>query len=182
MRIWKWLEGFRKGKKENLNRRFAERVGEKYQRQGESRHSFVPLCHRKAGKSNTVIQQVNIQQIQQIIQKYMPKTTAPATVMVQRQERTRFLSMLESIGSQDGERKQLEQLIFRRKEQEWRKTIQVQEEEVRFLRQEVLHQKKVIETLEKRVSEPDIDVGEIYTEFRKRMEQQLHLERQRSGL
>ena len=102
--------------------------------------------------------------------------------MIQRQERTRLLTILEDVSTQDGERKQLEQLIFRRKEQEWKKNIQIQEETMLSLRQEILQQKKVIETLEKRVSEPVPDVGQLYAEFRKRMEQQLRLERQRAGL
>lgn len=182
MRKWKWLEWFRKRKQKNLNRRFAEKVEEKYQWKGEAQLSFVSLYHRRNGKPNTVIQQVNLQQVEQIIQKYMPKTVVPATIMVQRQERTRLLTVLEDVNSQDGERKQLEKLIFRRKEQEWKKNIQVQEETVRTLRQEILQQKKVIETLEKRVSESVPDMGQLYGEFRKRMEQQLRLERQRAGL
>lgn len=182
MKIWKWLERFRKRKQENLNRRFAEKVEEKYRWKGEAQLSFVSLHHRRNEKTNTIIQQVNQQQLEQIIQKYMPRTVVSNTIMVQRQERTRLLTILEDISSQDGERKQLEQLIFRRKEQEWKKNIRIQEETVVSLRQEILQQKKVIETLEKRISEPVLDVGQLYTEFRKRMEEQLHLERQRAGL
>lgn len=182
MKIWKWLERFRKRKQENLNRRFAEKVEEKYQWKGEAQLSFVSLYYRRNGKTNTIIQQVNRQQLEQIIQKYMPKTVVPTTTMIQRQERTRLLTILEDVSSQDGEQKQLEQLIFRRKEQEWKKNIQIQEETLLSLRQEILQQKKVIETLERRVSEPVPDVGQLYAEFRKRMEQQLRLERQRAGL
>lgn len=170
-----------KRKKENLNRRFAEKVKEKYQWKGEAGIPSVSLYHRRRGGSPTVIQQVNLQKVEQIIQKHMSKTVV-STTMIQRQERTRLLTILEDISSQDGERKQLEQLIFRRKEQEWKKLIQVQEEAVQTLRQEVLQQKKVIEVLEKRVSTPEMDVTRLYTEFRKRMEQQLRLERQRIGL
>ena len=76
----------------------------------------------------------------------------------------------------------MEELIFRRREREWKKTVRLQEEEVRLLRQELLHQKKTIETLEKKVIEPVVDTDKLYAEFKKRMGQQLHLERQRAGL
>lgn len=182
MKKWKWLEWFRKRKRKSLNQRFAEKVKEKYQWKGEAQTSFVSLHHRRGKAVNTIIQQVNLQQVEQLIQKYMPRTVVPAATMVQRQERIRLLTILEHVSSQDGERKQLEQLIFRRKEQEWKKNLQIQEETVHSLRQEILQQRKVIETLEKRVSEPVLDAGRLYEEFRKRMEQQLRLERQRAGL
>ncbi|MCM1495493.1 MAG: hypothetical protein NC089_06805 [Bacteroides sp.] len=182
MKKWKWLEWFRKRKQKNLNQSFAEKVEEKYQWKREAQYSFAFLYHRRNRPPNTIIQQVNLQQVEQLIQKYMPRTVVPVAAMVQRQERTRLLTILEHVSSQDGERKQLEQLIFRRKEQEWKKTLQIQEETVHSLRQEILQQRKVIETLEKRVSEPGLDVGRLYGEFRKRMEQQLRLERQRAGL
>lgn len=183
MRIWKWLDKLQAGKREAIKRRFAENIIQKYEWKGQEVFPYVTLCHRKAVKSRgTVIRQVNVKQIEQIVQKYMPKTIVPVASVISRKERTRLLSVITEIGGQDGERRQLEQLIFRRRELEWKKTVQLQEEEVQILRKELLHQKKLIETLEKKVTEPVIDTNRLYTEFRKKMGQQLHLERQRAGL
>lgn len=188
--IWKWLSTLWKKKsaqvqnkkQKDLNCKFAEEIRKKYEWRQEEQYHYVFLKHRKNTRQISVVQNISQQQIQQIIQKYIPKTVPSHTTMIQRQERTRLLSVIENIGRQDGEQKQLEQLIFRRKEQEWKKTIQLQEEEVMTLRQELIQQRKVIEVLERRVEEPVMDTGALFAEFRKKLEQQLRLERQRSGL
>ena len=193
--MWSWLKRiqyfgerithslFKSQKKTNLNNDFAEKIQEKYEQKSRNLYSqYVPMLHRKALHQTTIISsQVNIQQIEQIIKRYQKTNPPPAPTVIHRQDRARLLSILSDIGRQDGERKELEQLIFRRKEQEINKTIRRQEEQVVSLRQEVLQQKKIIEILEKKMAEPVIDTGKLYAEFRKRLEQQLHLERQRAG-
>ncbi len=181
MKIWEWLNKFLRQDKESLQRRFAENIRGKYEWQQESGMGSVCLCHRKAVKPHTSVQQINIRQLQQLIQKNMPKTVLPSVTIIQRQERTRLLAVLSDIGGQEGEQKQLEQFIFRRKEQEWRKTVCLQEEEVWSLRQELVHQKKTVETLEQRLTESVMDMDQIYREVQKRMERQLRLERQQAG-
>lgn len=85
MKIGKWLDKFRRRDKENLQRRFAENIKRKYEWQQENEMGGVCLCHRKAIKPGTVVQQVNLRQIQQLIQKNMPKTVIPSVTMIQRQ-------------------------------------------------------------------------------------------------
>lgn len=183
MKIFRWLDKLQTGKKENIKRIFAKNIMCKYEWKRQDAFSYAALCHRRAAKpSRTIIRQDNTKQIEQIIKKYMPRITEPATPVIVRKERARLLLVITEINGQDGERKQLEELIFRRREREWKKTVRLQEEEVRLLRQELLHQKKTIETLEKKVIEPVVDTDKLYAEFKKRMGQQLHLERQRAGL
>lgn len=193
--MWGWLKRiqslgkritrnlFESRKKEHLNSGFAEKIQQRYEEKSQALYSqYVPMIHRKALHQTTIISsQVNIQQIEQIIKRYQKNNPPSAPTVIYRQDRARLLSILSDIGRQDGERKELEQLIFRRKEQEINKTIRRQEEQVVSLRQEVLQQKKIIEALEKKTAEPVIDTEKLYMEFRKKLEQQLYLERQRAG-
>lgn len=182
-RFWeRSKERFRSKKKKDLNKKFAAKISQKYEWKQENGYSYVSLVYGRAVRQISLVQTINQQKLEQIIQKYIPKLLPAASPVVQRQERTKLLSVIENIGHQDGEQKQLEQLIFRRKEQEWKKIMRVQEEEVVLLRQELVQQRKIMEHLERKVEEPVVDTEQLFIQFRKKMEQQLRLERQRAGL
>ncbi len=194
--MWNWLQKIYDlgknivnrlaDKKENeyLRSNFAHKIQERHEQKSKELYAgYVPLVHRRAIRQTTMISsQVNLQQIEQLIKRYQIVQPPAAPSVIYRQDRVRLLSVIRDIGRQDGERKELEQLIFRRKEQELKKVIRTQEEQVLSLKEELLQQKKVIESLEQKIEEPVIDTGKLYTEFRKRLERQLYLERQRAGL
>ncbi len=181
MMIWKWINNIKKRKQEHLNQIFAEKIREKYEWKWRERYEMISLRYRHMERAVTLIRQTDTRQVEQLIQKYLPKITQTVTPVVSRQERTRLLTVIEQIGRQGGEQKQLEQLIFRRREEEWKKIIKRQEEEVQILRQEMIQQMKMIQQWEKKMREPDLDMDRIYKEIQKRMEQTLRLERLRSG-
>lgn len=194
--MWNWLQKIYdlgknivnrladKKEKEYLRSNFAQKIQERHEQKSKELYAeYVPLVHRRAIRQTTMISsQVNLQQIEQLIKRYQIVQPPAAPSVIYRQDRVRLLSVIRDIGRQDGERKELEQLIFRRKEQELKKVIRTQEEQVLSLKEELLQQKKVIESLEQKIEEPVIDTGKLYTEFRKRLERQLYLERQRAGL
>lgn len=177
-----FTDKLQRNKREKLKQKFAENISEKYRWRYDNLFTAERLIHRRGIRTRTVINQTDKIQIEQLVKKYMPNVVKPASNIIYRQERTRLISVITEINGQDGEQKQLENLIFRRKEQQWKKQFELHREEVCSLRHEIIHQKKTIEILEKRLSEHGVDSGKLYTEFRKRLEQQLRLERQRLGL
>lgn len=171
----------RKNPHPNLN--FSQKIIQKYKwKSDRNRIPNVSMIHRKSEKRMGITGPVNERVIERIIERYVPKPVTTPGYMIERQERNRLISVIEEVGHQDGERKKLEQLIFRRKEEEWRKIIQVQEDQVRSLQREIIKQKKEIEIVEKRMEEPAIDTNRLFLEFRKKLEQQLRLEQLRTGL
>lgn len=162
---------------------FARRIQSRYAwKPGWQGFPPVSMLYRKQKSEKNITVSVNQRLIEQIIQKYMPGIMERPAPVIQRQERGRLLSVVEEITHQDGERKLLEQLIFRRKEAEWKRVTQIQEEQVRYLQEEIRKQKKVIETVRKRIEEPVFDKNQLFAEFRRRLEQQMWLERLRAGL
>lgn len=187
--IGKWLKQFWEKKKAqfqnrkrgDLHRRFATDIQKKYEWKQNTPYLYVDLIHRRTQVSLEITRQQNLKQMEVIIKKYMPKTVMSPGTVILRQERSRLLSVLEDIGHQSGEQKQLEQFIFRRKEQEWRKRVHMQEEALTILKEELVRQRKTVEILEKRMKEPAFDKNQLFAEFRRQLEEQLWLERQRSG-
>ncbi len=182
MKIRKWPGSVRNTGRVAAIRAFAGNISRKYEWGCMGGFYGAALRHRRVEKPGTVVQQINLRQIEQIIQKNTAKTVPTAGHTTGRQERAWLLSVMADIDGQGGERRQLEQLIFRRKEQEWQKTVRLQEEAVLSLRRELLQQKKLTELLERRVTESAPDIDRLYAEFRKRLERQLRLEQQRAGL
>lgn len=169
--------------KENPYLLFAERIQRRYAWEQTWQIGLsVPIRYRKqeAGKSVTV--SVNQPLIERMIERYMPRAIERTGPVIQRRDRSRLLSVIEEISHQDGERKQLEQLIFRKKEEEWKRNLHVQEEQVRLIQEEIRKQRRILETVVHRVEEPALDTNHLFTEFRKKLEQQLRLERLRAGL
>lgn len=169
--------------RQNPNLLFAEQIQRRYAwKAGWQEFPPVSMRHRKQETAKSMTVSLNQKLIEQVVKKYMPGIMERPAPMIQRQERSRLLSVVEEISHQDGERKLLEQLIFRRKEAEWKRVTQVQEEWVRSLQEEVRKQRNVIETVVKRMEEPVFDKNQLFAEFRRRLEQQLWLERLRAGL
>lgn len=162
---------------------FAQRILERYMWQ-QDRQNMPPVSmrHRKKKAGDSITVSVNQQLVERMIKQYLPKAAEKPSHRIQRQERSRLLSIIEEIGHQDGERKQLEQLIFRRKEEEWKRTLHTQEEQVHVLREEIRKQKTIMETVIKRMEEPLFDRTQLFAEFRRKLEEQLRLERLRAGL